>query len=213
MMINRSKRTDLIGILAGGLLLCSCSSETVGTAETSEPSPSDEFNYISVSDGRINTVHGIDYEVTAPDGFVATDPVDRENNFDGTPYKISLAAIIGEESALMIHAETVADLSGASDYSNLPEAVWPDGNFRSRGHLCMEVPPEAIEGEHDLEWLQNNGFDPVGPILLEQFFATTADMNKEVVLSILIKMPACDDEAANENAISKFQAEVSVKKS
>jgi hypothetical protein len=34
----------------------------------------------------------------------------------------SLAAFIGNDSALMIHAETVADLSGASDYSNLLQA-------------------------------------------------------------------------------------------
>ncbi|MGI9200264.1 MAG: hypothetical protein ACR2QL_04345 [Woeseiaceae bacterium] len=213
MLKSRSEIVNRIAAVAGALLLCSCSGETGDAVATSETSTADDFNYISVSDGRISTVHGVNYEIAAPDSFDATEVKNREDNFDGTPYKISLAALIGKDSALMIHAETVADLSEASDYSNLPESAWPDENFRSRGHVCMEVPPEAIEGEHDLEWLRSNGFNPVGVILLEQFFATTADMNKEIVLSILIKMPACDDEAANKNAISEFQAEVSISKS
>ena len=191
---------NLPGFIAATLLLCSCSSET----------PAVDFNYIVVSDGRIQTTHGINYEIVSADGLEATQPKNRIDNFDGTPYKISLAAFISAEKVLMIHAETVADLSGASDYSNFPEGDWPDGSFRSEGHACMEVPAEAIEGEHDLLWLQSNGFDPVGSILFGQYFANTADMNTEVVLSILLHVPACDDEAANLEAIRTFKAAISV---
>jgi len=201
----------LPGIVAGALLLCACSSETdIATHVDESEVPAIDFNYIVVSNGRIQTTHGINYEFVSAAGLEATQPKNRLDNFDGTPYKISLAAFTSADSALMIHAETVADMSGASDYSNLPEGDWPDASFRSEGHACMEVPAEAIEGEHDLLWLQSNGFDPVGTILFAQHFANTSDMNTEVVLSILLHVPGCDDEVANLEAIRNFKAAISV---
>ena len=209
--MDKSVNLNLLGIVAGAFFLCSCSGETTDTDLTIpvEP-PSIDFNYLSVSDGRIQIVHGINYDLAAADGFKAVEPKNRVDNFDGTPYKISLGAFIGDDSALMIHAETVADLSGASDYSNLPLADWPNEDFRSGGHVCLEVPEEAMEGEHDLLWLRENGFDPEGTLLFGQYFATTADMNTEVVLSILLKLSSCDDEAANAEVIRDFQAKIAV---
>lgn len=179
-----------------------------GNSQTEE-APSVDFNYISVTDNRIQTLHDIQIEVSATEGFRATKPKNRVDEFDGTPYNISLAALIGEDSVLMIHAETVADFSGASDYSNLPQAAWPDSTFRSRGPSCMEVPAEAIKGEHDLEWLQENGFEPIGTIVLEQFFASTEDHNTEIVLSILVHVESCGEESESAAVVADLQARIS----
>ena len=201
----------LLQIFVAALFLSSCSDKT-DDADYDDVTPTVDFNYISVSDGRIRTSHDIRYEVEVTDGFDVTEPKNRVDHFDGTPYKISLAAFIGDNSALMIHAETVADLSGASDYSNLPQAQWPDETFRSSGHVCLEIPADEIEGEHDLKWLQNNGFEPTGTTLFGQYFATTADKNAEIVISIMQHVSSCDDESANIEVIRDIQSRTTVTK-
>ncbi|MGI9200409.1 MAG: hypothetical protein ACR2QL_05080 [Woeseiaceae bacterium] len=184
-------------------------SSTSKTAQTEELSAVD-FSYISVSENRIQTLHDIQIEVSAGDNFRATEPKNRVDEFDGTPYNISLAALINDSSALMIHAETVADLSGASDYSNLAQADWPDDTFRSSGPVCMDVPAEAIEGEHDLEWLRDNGFEPIGTMVFAQYFAATNDKNAEIVLSILVHIESCGEASDSESLIADFQSRISV---
>jgi hypothetical protein len=193
------------------LLACSDSSTTAENTVV-DATPSVDFNYISVSDNRIQTLHDIQIEVSATDGFRATEPKNRVDEFNGTPYNISLAALIDDNSALMIHAETVADLSGASDYSNLPQANWPDESFRSGGPQCMEIPAEAIEGEHDLEWLRDNGFEPSGTLVFAQYFATTADKNSEIVLSLLVHVASCGDESATNAIVEEFLTGITVTK-
>lgn len=191
------------------LLACSDSSTTAENIVV-DATPSVDFNYISVSDNRIQTLHDIQFEISASVGFRATEPKNRVDEFHGTPYKISLAALIDDNSALMIHAETVADLSGASDYGNLPQANWPDESFRSDGPQCMEIPAEAIEGEHDLEWLRDNGFEPSGTLVFAQYFATTADKNSEIVLSLLVHVASCGDASESAKVVEDFQAKISV---
>lgn len=132
------------------------------------------------------------------------------DEFNETPFNISLAALIEDNRALMVHAETVADLSGASDYSNLPQADWPNDSFRSEGAICMDVPVEAIEGEHDLEWLRENGFEPTGAIVLAQYFATTADNNSEIVISVLVRVASCDDETDSAAIVEEIQSGITV---
>ena len=211
-MTSDTKGKSLL-IFAIALFLGACSENTHDTDFADPVAGSTvDFDYISVRDGRIRTLHEIMYEVEVSGDFAITKSTSRVDQFNGTPYKISLAAFIGNDSALMIHAEKVADLSGASDYSNLPQAEWPDETFRSSGHVCLEIPTAEVEGEHDLQWLQNNGFEPAGTILFAQYFATTADRNTEIVISILQHVPACDDEIANLEIIRDFQARTSVTK-
>jgi hypothetical protein len=119
-------------------------------------------------------------------------------------------SVADNDNALMVHAEVVADSSGASDYSDLAIAGWPNETFRSSGPICLHIPPGEVEGEHDLQWLRQNGFEPSGNTLYAQYFATTADMNAEVVISILQHVGSCDDEANNPSAIGEFQAKASV---
>ena len=79
--------------------------------------------------------------------------------------------------------ERVADGSGASDYDALAPAGWPDQRFRSEGPSCMDVAIAERDEEHDLRWLHANGFDPVGQLVVQQFFATTPDQGKELWVS------------------------------
>ncbi len=172
--------------------------------------PGPDFTYISVSNGRIRTLHQLEYEIAVAGDFSITEPKSRVDVFGHTPYRISLAAFIGDDRALMIHAEEVADLSGASDYSHLSMAEWPDKTFRSSDPSCLHIPPEEVEGEHDLQWLRQNGFEPSGNILYAQYFATTADMNTEIVITMLQHVGSCDDESDNLMTIDEFQARTSV---
>ena len=172
--------------------------------------PGPDFNYISVSNGKVRTLHELKYEIAVAGELLITEPISRVDVFGDTPYRISLAAFIGDDRALMIHAEEVADSSGASNYSHLSVADWPDKTFRAREPSCLHIPPDEVEGEHDLQWLRQNGFEPSGNILYVQYFATTADMNTEIVISMLQHMGSCDDESDNLKAIDDFQARTSV---
>jgi hypothetical protein len=205
---NHSK-VFLIAATSAFLLACSDTSTETESSNVN-PAPSVDFSYISVNDNRIQTLHDIQIEVSASDRFSATEPKNRVDEFHGAPFNISLAALISDDSALMIHAETVADLSGASDYSNLPQADWPNESFRSDSPVCMEIPVEATEGEHDLEWLRDNGFEPTGAIVFAQYFATTADNNSEIVLSILVRVASCDDETDSAAIVEEFQSGITV---
>ena len=209
-MINYMKSLQ---IFSATIFLCSCSDKTDGTDYADQfMTPAVDFNYISVNDGRIRTSHEIRYEVEVTGGFDVTEPKNRVDQFNGTPYKISLAAFIGNNSALMIHAETVADLSGASDYSNLPQVNWPDKTFRSSGHVCLEIPADEVEGEHDMQWLRNNGFEPTGTIVFVQYFTTTVDKNAEIVISMMQHVSSCDDEPGSLKVIKDLQAKTTVTK-
>ena len=167
-MIRDARRKWLLTILAV-LILSSCSKNSVENENSGHvATPTVDFNYISARDGRLRTLHDIKYEVAVTDDFELTESNSRVEAFNGTPYNISLAAFIANDRVLMIHAETVADSSGASDYSNLPQAEWPNDRFRSSGHVCIELPADEVDGEHDLEWLRDNGFEPAGTLLFAQ---------------------------------------------
>jgi hypothetical protein len=193
--------------------LAACSELPNESADEKDlPVPEPDFNYISVSNGSVRTLHDLTYEITVAGDFSITEPKSRVEVFDNTPYRISMAAFIRADRALMIHAEEVANSSGASDYSHLSLADWPDKTFRSSDPGCLHIPPEEVEGEHDLQWLRQNGFEPSGNILYAQYFATTADKNTEIVISMLQRVGSCDDESDNLMTIDEFQAIASVTK-
>lgn len=172
--------------------------------------PGPDFNYISVSNGKVRTLHELKYEIAVAGDFAVTEPKNRVDDFGNTPYRISLAAFIGDDRALMIHAEEVADSSGASNYSHLSMSNWPDKTFRASGPSCLHISPEEVAGEHDLQWLRQNGFEPSGDLLYAQYFATTADMNTEIVISMLLHVGSCDDDPDSLMAIDEFQLRTSV---
>lgn len=153
--------------------------------------PRDEVAFIRASPDAIETTHALRYEVRAA-GFRVAGPTHRVDSFEGHPYEISLAALIEGERAVLVHAERVADGSGASDYRELPPTGWPTAEFRRRA-MCVTLSAEDIAGEHDLEWLRDNGFDPVGVLALEQSFVTTDDHNAEVVVTLAAKVADCEE--------------------
>jgi len=172
------------------------------------PSPDAPAEHLRVIGDRIETVHGLRYIITGSDFHVAG-PVHRSDTFDGHPYEISLAGLIGEGGAVMVHAERVADGSGASNYDDLPTAAWPSPDFHRR-FMCVTLAEDDITGEHDLEWLRANSFDPLGSIALEQLLTTSADHNEEVVVSLIVKGLDCADEAGVAAALDRFRRRVSV---
>lgn len=198
-------------VAASMMAACSQPRSDRTDADTSVASVID-FAYISVSDGRVHTLHDLKYVVSMNADFEVIPPTSRVARFNSTPYRISLAAFIDDDSSLMIHAEEVADSSGASDYSHLAPTDWPDATFRSSGPDCLEIPGEEVDEEHDLLWLRHNGFEPSGSFVYAQYYATTDDMNSELVISILQRVVSCAEASNHSEIIGEFQAKVSVTK-
>jgi hypothetical protein len=206
-----SRRKTLVYVLIATAFLAACSESREDPMKTDHGKPDlIDFEYISVRDGQVHTLHELRYAVSVDGDFKVTKPKSRVARFNDTPFQISLAAFVSDDRALMIHAEKVADSSGASDYSHLPPAKWPDDTFRSSGPDCLQIPAAEIEGEHDLLWLRQGGFEPSGSILYAQYFATTSDMNSEVVISLLQRVASCSTASANPQLIEEFQARASV---
>lgn len=146
--------------------------------------------HLVTTDGGFKTTHGLAYTITS-EKMVAKGPKHRTDQFGDNPYEISLGALFSDDGVVMIHAERVANQSGASNYQDLARSKWPDDSFRFSGATCIDVSDEEIEGEHDLEWLRDNGFEPTGPMVFVQYYATTDDFNDEIVITLLARVDAC----------------------
>lgn len=165
-----------------------------GCAENNGAGESDALALLKAQDGKLQTTHSLPFLFEAEDGYALTEVSDRTDVFSGVPYIISRAAFIGEGAAIMIHAETVADKSGASNYDDLPLADWPAPGFRSEGVICTEITEADIEGESDPEWLIENGFSMIGSIAFAQYFLSSLDHNDEIVISLLAGVPSCGEQ-------------------
>ena len=164
---------------------------------------------LEIVDSELRTTHSLKYVFTIGDGFRLTEVNNREDVFNGTPFSISRAAFIRDDEAIMIHAETVSDQSNASNYENLPEATWPNSNFRSQGHVCLEIGADDIENEDDPQWLIQNGFSPIGTLMFSQAFLSSADYNDEIVVSLFRLVGSCDN-ASNAVKFERLQSELTV---
>jgi len=167
------------------------------------------FRHLDSVDGRIATSHAIRLTVSSDDSLRATPATHRQAIFDGHPFEVSMAALLGSEQAVMVHAERVADSSGRSNYDSLPPADWPDARFRLRSQ-CAAIDREAVEAEHDLAFLDRQGWSPEGSLALEQYFATTPDHNQEVVISLVARVADCADTEANAAALRRLRDRVRV---
>jgi hypothetical protein len=165
-------------------LLAACSTVPAAAPEGAP------FAYLESSQRGIVSRNALPLRVRRPQGFRVTPVSSRTATFGDHPYEVSLAALLSDEGAVMVHAERVADSSGASNYDDLPLAGWPDERFRVRT-MCAAIPAEAVAGEHDLAFLARNGWDPVGSLALEQYLATTTDHNQEVVVSLAVRVADC----------------------
>lgn len=193
-------------MLAALVALFAAGCGTPGQDESGGPG----FAFLVATADGFATSHGLRYTIGGARGMTPVGPSNRTDTFHGTPYLISRAALIADDAALMIHAERVADGSGASNYDELPPADWPDAAFRSEGPTCMEVPASEVEGESDLEWLRAGGFDPAGVLEVQQYFAATPDHNDEIVVTLMARVAGCDDAAAGAAALEALRGRVSI---
>lgn len=159
-------------------------------------------------DGGFQSRNGLDVSISAF-GLRPTATETRREVFNTHPYVITLAGFIGEREAVLVHAEHVEDVSGASNYEDLPVAAWPERRFRQRD-TCTTLSANDIAGEHDLEWLRSHGFDPQGPIVLAQSFLTTIDHNNELVISVVVKGVDCADDAGVLTALARVRENLRV---
>jgi len=201
----------LIVIVTSALFLGSCTKRPEELNDDDNLVPTEhDFEFISVKGGKIYTLHALKYVISVTGDFKVTNPKNRIDEFNSAPFRISLAAFISDATSLMIHAEEVANASGASNYSNLLPATWPNESFRSSGPQCLSIPAAEVEEEHDLFWLRQNGFEPSGNMLFSQYFVTTEDMNSEVVISILHRIDSCGETSEELDLIKGIQAETLV---
>lgn len=110
----------------------------------------------------------------------------------------------------MVHAERVGDSSGASDYDDLPRTGWPLPGFGLRS-FCVALGPAEVAAEHDLAWLRDRGWDPAGTLAMEQYLTTTADHNREVVISLIVRGVDCADQPGVRRALHSLRGRVGVR--
>jgi hypothetical protein len=167
------------------------------------------FEYLQSEGTRISSRNAIPLTVRASAPFRATAVESRDAMFGGHPYQVSLAALLSPSAAVMVHAERVADGSGASNSDALPATGWPDPRFHLRA-MCAVIDRATIAEEHDLAFLARHGWNPEGALAIEQYLATTLDHDQEVVLSLVVHVPNCDDHAAAEARFTELRPRIRV---
>ena len=190
----------LFGLLT---LLAAC-------ATAHAPPPGDVPVHLERAGGWLRTRDSVPLSARLPGPFRLAGPMHRRAEFDGHPYEVSLGAFLGVDEAVMVHGERVADSSGASNYEALPPADWPSPAFRLRSY-CVEIAADGVAGEHDLAWLRAQGWEPAGTLAMDQYLATTADHNREAVLSLIVRGVKCEDRAAVASALASLRKKVEVR--
>jgi hypothetical protein len=178
---------------------------------TSAPRAADPgFAHLERSGSGLRTTGDARLEVRAPPGFRIAGPSHRRAEFSGHPYEVSLGAVLGADEAVMVHGERVADASGASNYDELPLAGWPGPAWRIRS-FCLDVPASMVAEEHDLGWLRDHGWDPAGTVAMDQYLATSADHNREAVLSLIVRNVDCADQPKVKAALAALRSKLKVR--
>jgi hypothetical protein len=167
------------------------------------------FSFIEASANALRTTHEIRLEIVRPKGFRAAPPSSRSTMFNAHPYEVTLAGFLGRNQAILLHAERVADRSGASNYEALPPGDLPGFRVRTQ---CAAIAAADVTEEHDLSWLAQHGWNPAGASLaIRQYFRTTPDHNEEVVISLIAKVKRCGDEAAIAGAMTALRRVLKVR--
>ncbi len=155
----------------------------------------DTAEFLAVTENnRIRTLHTLPLEMQAPADLPFSGPAHRSATFNAVPFDISLGAFLDNRRVIMVHAEQVADGSGAANYTRFPATDWPLSGFRDKPLFCLDLSANDVAVEHDLSWLRDHGFDPVGPIWLDQYFLSDDDFNNEVVISFIVRADDCETE-------------------
>ncbi len=167
------------------------------------------FSFIAASPDGLRTTHAIPLELARPRGFRIVRPTSRAAVFNGHPYEVTLGGFLGRDRAILLHAERVADGSGASNYDTLPTGDLPGFRVRTQ---CAAIAVADVAEEHDLSWLAGHGWDPAGSALaIRQYLRTTPDHDQEVVISLIAKVERCGDAAAIKGALKTLRRRLRVR--
>jgi len=165
------------------------------------------FRYITVQGHSLRSANGVPVEVSAPPGFRVLKPTSRHATFDEHPYEVSIAALASRDAVVMLHAEKVTDQSAASNYDKLPASMLRGFRLRSQ---CASIETADVAGEHDLQWLAERGWSPVGNLAVEQHLKSSADHNREIVVSFITKVKSCADKHSVDYALARLRTHVRV---
>tara|TARA_R110002096_G_scaffold97990_3_gene218259 strand:- start:587 stop:1183 length:597 start_codon:yes stop_codon:yes gene_type:complete len=169
-----------------------------------------DFAHLTREGERLVTRHSLRYAFRANAEWTIAEPLHRTARFNDVPFEVSLSGFLQTDAAIMIHAEHVSDGSGASNYDHFPLSEWPATGFRAKPRACFEVSAEIVEEEHDLAWLRDHGFDPVGAAWIEQYFLSGNGYNDEIVISLIVRGSGCEPADAPEAALARLRAALHV---
>ena len=169
-----------------------------------------EFEYLRLEGRSLVVTHTLASRFDMPQQYAVFPPTHRTAVFNDVPFEISLSAFVSEHETIMVHAEQVADGSGASNYDRFPTSDWPVTDYRSPGASCQTVPASIVAEEHDLAWLRERGFEPSGTIWMEQHFLSGNAYNDEIVVTLLIKGLSCDETAAAAGRLAELKSRLTV---
>lgn len=167
-----------------------------------------EFEYLRLDERSLVVTHSLALRFDMPAQYTVHPPTHRAATFNNVPFEISLSAFVSPLETIMVHAEQVADGSGAANYDRFPPSNWPITEFRSPGPASQEVPASVVAEEHDLLWLRERGFEPSGSIWMEQHFLSGNDYNDEIVVTLLIRGLDCEDGTEAVNRLTALKAQL-----
>lgn len=161
------------------------------------------FDYLKIAGHKVETTHRLKYMLKVARAYAFLGETNYQPTFDGKGFNVSLAAFAGKDSFVMIHAETHTDGSGGLDYSKLQPDTFSGIKFTSKEE-CAELDQTDIDGEHDLRFLKDNGFNPFPAVYIKQYFTTSADGSSELVITYGKRIRSCKSEVVT----SEFKAQL-----
>lgn len=168
------------------------------------------YDYLRRDGAELVSGHSLRYRFRAGSDLATHGATHRAARFNDVPFEISLGAFLSPDAAIMVHAEHVADLSGAANYTRFAVTDWPVAGFRGEGPRCHEIPASVVAEEHDLLWLRVRGFEPSGAIWMDQHFLSGNDFNDEIVISLLVRGNSCDASEQGRNTLQALRARLEV---
>ena len=183
---------------------------SIGLIAAPASADDDGFAYLSRTGEQLQTHHSLQYVFSADADWRVAEPLHRTARFNDVPWQISLSAFVQTDRVMTVFAEHVADMSGVANYTHYPVSDWPVAGFRSRPAYCLELDQAEVDEEHDFRWLEAQGFSPVGAIWFAQYFLSGNDFNDEIVVSLLIRAPSCDDADQPSAGLAEMRAALRV---
>lgn len=164
----------------------------VSFAEDNEP-----FSYISVAVDTVRSTHALPYRLSVPAGFDLYGPHHYQAVFNEHPFNVSMVAMVKGSTAIVLHAEMVADSSGFLDYSYLEPANLSGIAFFKK-EQCAEISATEVATAPDLNYMKEQGFDFAPATYLVQYFKNSEDGNSEIVLTYGQKLDSCTESLVTE---------------